>query len=70
MFGTQKYIDKMIGNYTTMFGEKPKGYTSPLEANDHPELDDTDILMTMISRNTNPCLESYNGQFPLEDLTY
>jgi hypothetical protein len=34
----------MIGNSATMFGEKPKRYTSPLEANDHPELDNTDIL--------------------------
>ena len=38
-FAPKKYIEKMIGNYFQMFGEKPKPYTSPLEKGDHPELD-------------------------------
>jgi hypothetical protein len=27
-----------------MFGLKPKKYSSPLEKNDHPELDDSELL--------------------------
>jgi hypothetical protein len=29
----------MLDTYERLFGEKPKGYSSPLEKNDHPELD-------------------------------
>jgi len=36
----KRYIERMIDNYVRMFGAKPKClYTSPLEKNDHPELD-------------------------------
>jgi hypothetical protein len=37
----KKYIDKMIETYVRLFGTKPKQYSSPLEAGDHPELDDS-----------------------------
>ncbi len=41
----RKYIDKMLGNYERMFGEKPKlNVYSPLEKGDHPELDDSEFL--------------------------
>jgi len=41
----RKYIDKMIANYESMFGEKPKqNVSSPLEKNDHPELDTSELL--------------------------
>ena len=40
-----KYIDRMVDNYTRMFNEKPKmNVQSPLEKNDHPELDDSEFL--------------------------
>jgi hypothetical protein len=44
-FGPKKYIEKMLDNYERVFGEKPREYSSPLEKNDHPELDSTDFLV-------------------------
>jgi hypothetical protein len=44
-FGPKKYIEKMVDAYMRMFGSKPMSkVTSPLEKNDHPELDDTELL--------------------------
>ena len=44
-FGPKKYIEKMTVEYQRMFGEMPKRTRmSPLEKNDHPELDDTELL--------------------------
>ena len=43
-FGPRRYIDKMIGTYTQMYKEPPKEFSSPLEKNNHPELDDTEFL--------------------------
>ena len=41
----KKYIEKMIGGYHNMFGEKPKTrYKSPLESGDHPEMDQSEFL--------------------------
>jgi len=41
----KKYIERLIGNYEQMFGEKPRtNVYSPLEKNDHPELDDSELL--------------------------
>ena len=41
----KKYIDKMMSQYEVLFGEKPKmSYYSPLEKNDHPELDTSELL--------------------------
>ena len=43
--GPRKYIERMVMQYESMFGTKPKGgYSSPLVSNDHPELDTTDLL--------------------------
>ena len=42
--GPKKYIDKLISSYEAMFGEKPKEYGSPLEKNDHPEVDESDLI--------------------------
>ena len=40
----RKYIDRMVATYEQMFGEKPSmKVTSPLEKNDHPELDDSEL---------------------------
>ena len=44
-YGPRKYIDRMVQSYERLFGTKPSTkYTSPLERNDHPELDDSDLL--------------------------
>ena len=43
--GPKTYIERMIMQYESMFGSKPKTvYTSPLVSNDHPELDETELL--------------------------
>ena len=34
----------MEEQYESLFGVKPKHYASPLEENDHPELDESDFL--------------------------
>jgi len=44
-FGPKKYIEKMEDAYVRMFGKKPKrNISSPLESNDHPELDTSELL--------------------------
>ena len=44
-FAPKKYIEKMVETYLRLFGEKPQlTYLSPLEKNDHPELDISEIL--------------------------
>ncbi len=41
----QQYIDRMATEYERMFGTKPHTkITSPLERNDHPETDETELL--------------------------
>ena len=42
----RKYIEKITETYISFFGEKPPkiGVSSPLENNDHPELDTSDLL--------------------------
>jgi hypothetical protein len=40
----QSYVDKMIDTYVQLYGEKPKKASSPLEQNDHPEMDDSPFL--------------------------
>ena len=43
--GPRKYIDKMVMEYERLYGVKPSTKaSSPLEKNDHPELDDSPIL--------------------------
>ena len=42
--GPKKYITKLMGQFESMFGCKPREYTSPLEKGDHPEIDDTEEL--------------------------
>ena len=38
-----KYIEKIMESYKNMFGELPKKYVCPLKADDHPEIDDTEL---------------------------
>ena len=41
----QKYIERLAASYKKMFGERPSAKMySPLEKNDHPELDDSKLL--------------------------
>ena len=43
--GPRKYIERMIDSYTRMFGKPPtQNVQSPLDKNDHPELDDSPLL--------------------------
>ena len=40
-----KYIDKLADTYRRLFNDDPpKGYKTPLDKNDHPELDTSEIL--------------------------
>jgi hypothetical protein len=38
------YVDKMMDTYVQLYGEKPRKASSPLEQNDHPEMDDSPFL--------------------------
>ena len=41
----KKYIDKLGDTYKRLFNEDPpKGYKTPLDKNDHPDLDTSEIL--------------------------
>ena len=41
----KKYIDRMVDSYHSMFKQDPpKNMRTPLDKNDHPELDDTELL--------------------------
>jgi hypothetical protein len=40
-WGANSYVKKMLINYDTMFGCKPKEYNTPMEEKDHPETDNT-----------------------------
>ena len=41
----KKYIEKLKETYVRLFDTEPsKGHKTPLEKNDHPELDTSDIL--------------------------
>jgi hypothetical protein len=42
----EPYIDKMVESYKRTFGVTPKGFSSPLEKNNHPELDSSEELGT------------------------
>ena len=41
----KKYIDRLLESYQSMFKQDPpKNMRTPLDKNDHPELDDTELL--------------------------
>jgi hypothetical protein len=40
----KRNVDKMIDTYVQLYGEKPRKASSPLEQNDHPEMDDSPFL--------------------------
>ena len=43
-YAPRTYIKKLITDFVTMFGHKPKFYSSPLESNDHPGFDTSEQL--------------------------
>jgi hypothetical protein len=68
-WGAQSYIKKMLSNYIQLFGEPPKEFSSPMEENDHPELDlspehDLDGIQVYQSR-----IVALQGLLPLVVLT-
>ena len=46
-WGAQRYIEKLMFNYERMFGCLPNKYNSPLNPNDSPELDTSELLDEM-----------------------
>jgi hypothetical protein len=40
----KRYVDKMLDSYVQLNGEKPRKASSPLEQNDHPEMDDSPLI--------------------------
>ena len=43
--GPRRYIDRMVDSYVQMFGGKPsQNVQAPLDKNDHPELDTSQLL--------------------------
>ena len=43
----RKYIEKSLDAFDKMFGHLPREYSSPLEKNDHPEIDESPELDTI-----------------------
>jgi hypothetical protein len=40
-WGAKTYIKRILNQYEALFGSPPKEYTSPIDKDDHPELDTT-----------------------------
>jgi hypothetical protein len=58
----QWYIEKMVDNYKRLFGKSPSHHSqSPLESNDHPEIDPPSFLVKTTSRSINLWLVLCNG---------
>jgi hypothetical protein len=43
-WGAQSYVEQMLINYETMFGSKPKEYSTPMAEKDYPELNTSELL--------------------------
>jgi hypothetical protein len=41
-WGAQSYVEKMLISYKTMFGSKPKEYSTPMAEMDHPEIENSE----------------------------
>ena len=49
---SRKFIDKLAETYERLFNdEPPKGHKTPLDKNDHPELDTSEILEGNMAAN-------------------
>jgi hypothetical protein len=42
--GAMDYVNKILANYERLFGEKPRMVVQPVETNDHPEIDASELL--------------------------
>jgi hypothetical protein len=42
-YSAQTYVERMVNNYVTMFGEKPREYRAPAAKGYHPELDSSKL---------------------------
>jgi hypothetical protein len=42
--GAKDYINKILSNYKRVFGKKLREVTQPMETNDHPEVDMSELL--------------------------
>jgi hypothetical protein len=40
----KRFVDKMMDTYIQLYGEKPRKASSPLEQNDHLEMDDSPFI--------------------------
>ena len=66
----RKYIDKLADTYRTLFNdEPPKGYKTPLDKYDHPELDTYEILEGDMVEKYLTMVANFNGQLLWGDLT-
>ena len=51
--GAGKYIDKLAETYKRLFNDEPaKVHKTPLDNNDHPELDTSEILEGNMAAST------------------
>ena len=60
-WGAQSYVEKMLINYETMFGSKPKEYSTPMAEKDHPELDNSELLDDLGIKQYQSLIGVYNG---------
>ena len=44
LWKAQRYVEKMLKNYECLFCSQPKNYSAPLDKDDSPELDPTDLV--------------------------
>ena len=44
LWAAQSYVEKMLKSYERLFGSQPKKYSAPLDKDDSPELDQTDLM--------------------------
>ena len=67
----KKYIDKLADTYRRLFNDDPpKDYKTPLEKNDHPELDTSETLEgDMSAKNILLWWANFNGWLLWGDLT-
>ena len=66
----RKYIDKLADTYKRLFNEDPpKGYKTPLDKNDHPELDTSEILEGDMAAKYMTMVGNSNGWLLWGDLT-
>ena len=67
----KKYIHKLADTYKRLFNDDPpKGYKTPLDKNDHPELDTSEILeRDMAAKYLKKWWANSNGWLLWGDLT-